>query len=395
MSLSLTDLTRLAFISLRGKPFRSTLTALGIFMGVVAVSAPLQVRNISQAVLAREMDNREAPQAVIYPRFNPITNQRPTLKIADLDFLRSRLSGLRAISTSVQGQGGKIFFEDKEVESDTRGVSREFLETSGRIIVKGRFFNDSDFDNYRPVVVIDEFAAKELFGTQDPIGQRIYFQNRPYFVIGVVQQRRQFYSQEPRGLMLIPITTYTVITGRQEIDRILVRPVENKDLETLGKEAGEFLKQHYPGTEYYVSTNITDIQYMERMLTIVSVILVVLGSIALAVGGVGITNITIASVLERTREIGLRRALGATKSDVLYQFLLEAALISLLGGTIAVASVHGITVVVSKIFNLPYKFAPTTAVAAVGSALVVGVGAGFVPAYRASRLDPVKALRSE
>ena len=134
---------------------------------------------------------------------------------------------------------------------------------------------------------------------------------------------------------------------------------------------------------------------MNRVSTVVSVVLVILGSIALAVGGVGITNITIASVLERTQEIGLRRALGATRSDILFQFLLEAALISLLGGTMALITVHGVTVIVSSVFNLPYEFSPSIAITAVGSALFVGLGAGFIPANRASLLDPVKALRSQ
>ena len=394
MSLSPLDLLNLAFISLRGKPLRSSLTALGVFMGVVAVSAPLQVRNISQAVLAREMENREAPHAIVYIGPNPITGQMPQLEMADLEFLRSRLSGLRSISAVVSGSIDKIFFQDKEVQSESRGVTIEFLETSGRAMIEGRFFSDSDFDRYRPVVVIDEFVKQKLFPAQDPIGQRIYFQNRPYFVIGVVQQRRQFFREEPRGLMLMPITTYSILIDRLNINPIFLRPIENKDLENLGKRAAEVLKRRYPGMEYYPGSNIADIKYYEGMLTIVSAILLVLGSIALAVGGVGITNITIASVLERTQEIGLRRALGATRSDVMYQFLLEAALISILGGTIAIVTVHGITVVVSNIFNLPYKFAPTTAVAGVGSALIVGVGAGFVPAHRASLLDPVKALRS-
>lgn len=392
MSLSLIDLTRLAFISLRAKPFRSSLTALGIFMGVIAVSVPLQVRNISSAVLTREMKKREAAHALIYPRSNQVTGIVAKFKMTDLEFLKAKLNGLRAISSSVQGRSDKIFFQDQELQTQTLGVTEEFLETTGREIIKGRFFTKSDFNNYRSVVVIDEFTEKELFKGEDPISQRIYFQNRLYFIIGVVQQRQQFFRQEPQGLLIMPITTKTILTGRQEIDNILLRPNDDKNLETLGNEAVKLLKERYPGIEFLASSNIVDVQFMNRVSTVVSVVLVILGSIALAVGGVGITNITIASVLERTQEIGLRRALGATRSDILFQFLLEAALISLLGGTMALITVHGVTVIVSSVFNLPYEFFPSIAITAVGSALFVGLGAGFIPANRASLLDPVKAL---
>ena len=395
MSLSLIDLTRLAFISLRAKPFRSSLTALGIFMGVIAVSVPLQVRNISSAVLTREMKKREAAHALIYPRSNQVTGIVAKFKMTDLEFLKAKLNGLRAISSSVQGRSDKIFFQDQELQTQTLGVTEEFLETTGREIIKGRFFTKSDFNNYRSVVVIDEFTEKELFKGEDPISQRIYFQNRLYFIIGVVQQRQQFFRQEPQELLIMPITTKTILTGRQEIDNILLRLNDDKNLETLGNEAVKLLKERYPGIEFLASSNIVDVQFMNRVSTVVSVVLVILGSIALAVGGVGITNITIASVLERTQEIGLRRALGATRSDILFQFLLEAALISLLGGTMALITVHGVTVIVSSVFNLPYEFSPSIAITAVGSALFVGLGAGFIPANRASLLDPVKALRSQ
>jgi putative ABC transport system permease protein len=122
--------------------------------------------------------------------------------------------------------------------------------------------------------------------------------------------------------------------------------------------------------------------------------LTAVGIISLLIGGVGIANITIAAVMERTPEIGLRRAIGAKKQDILLQFILEAAILSLLGGIAAIISVHGLTMVVAETFNLPYEFESKTAALSLGSALLVGVGAGFLPAVRASRLDPVKALRN-
>ncbi|MGL5065399.1 MAG: ABC transporter permease, partial [Microcoleus sp.] len=145
----------------------------------------------------------------------------------------------------------------------------------------------------------------------------------------------------------------------------------------------------------YVGNNIEEILAQQQTLEMVSRSLLAVGMISLLVGGVGIANITIASVAERTREIGLRRAIGATQREVMLQFILEAVLLSLFGGISAIVTVHVLTVFVADTFKLPYKFDSGTATLALGSALLVGVGAGFLPARKASQLDPVKALRSD
>jgi putative ABC transport system permease protein len=396
VSIAFFDLVQLAISSLRGKPLRSALSTLGIFMGVVAVSAPMQVSNISRAMLAKEMQMREVPQVTIYPQWNPVMQQQPAeLKLADMEFLKARLVGLRAISTSSSAGSEPIWFREKKANVEANAISQEYLETTGRGLIRGRFFSAADFDNYRPVVVIDEFLQKQLFLNVDPIGQRIHFQGRPYFVVGVIEQRQQFVSAEPRGLLLMPITLYGALYGQLRINMLSLRPSNPDDLKKLGDEAAQLLQQRFPGQKFAHWSNIEDIKYRQQLMNTVSLTLLVLGSIALLVGGVGITNITIASVMERTSEIGLRRALGATRSDIMWQFILEAALLSLFGGAIAIATVHSITVVVTNTFQLPYKFNSTTAALGIGSALVVGVGAGFFPARRASKLDPVKALRSQ
>ncbi len=144
----------------------------------------------------------------------------------------------------------------------------------------------------------------------------------------------------------------------------------------------------------FVRNNVKEILKQKDTLDLASRGLTAVGIISLLIGGVGIANITIAAVIERTPEIGLRRAIGAKRRDILLQFILEAALLSLVGGTAAIATVHGLTIVVTNTFKLPYTFESSTAVLSLSSALLVGVGAGFLPALRASQLDPVKALRS-
>ena len=395
MSISPLDLLNLVYVSLRGKLLRSALSSLGVFMGVVAVSAPLQVYNIGRAIIARDMEQREVPQVKIYPIFNPVTIQSAQLKLTDLEFLRARLAGLQAISTDMSALAGEgVIFGDQVTNADLKAVSQEFLETTGRKLIKGRFFSPADFDQYRPVVVIDKLLQQKLFKGEDPIGKRIYSEGRPYFVVGVIENK-QFLEEQPKGLLLMTITLYSALQGRQNISTISLRPTNPQDLENLGNQAVQLLEDRFQGLKFWQGSNISDIRFREQLLNRVSAILLLVGSIALLVGGVGITNITIASVMERTSEIGLRRALGATQLDIMLQFIGEAVLLSLFGGTIAIATVHGITVIVANSFDLPYNFNGTTAVIAISSALVTGTGAAFFPARQGSKLDPVKALRSQ
>jgi putative ABC transport system permease protein len=161
-------------------------------------------------------------------------------------------------------------------------------------------------------------------------------------------------------------------------------------LEERGKQ---LLNQRFPGSDLFARNNVREILKQKETLELASRGLTAVGIISLLIGGVGIANITIAAVIERTPEIGLRRAIGARRRDILLQFILEAALLSLLGGTAAIATVHGLTTVVAKTFKLPYQFESGTALLSLSSALLVGVGAGLLPALQASQLDPVKALR--
>ncbi|GAB1539541.1 hypothetical protein NUACC21_22080 [Scytonema sp. NUACC21] len=174
-----------------------------------------------------------------------------------------------------------------------------------------------------------------------------------------------------------------------------MRPRKLEDLKNLEAQTKKLLEQRFPGQKFYVSNNVEDILEQQKTLESVSMALAAVGAISLLVGGVGIANITIATVAERTAEIGLKLAIGATKQDIMLQFISEAALLSLLGGTAALITVHGLTLVVANTFDLPYQFESTTATLSLGSALLVGVGAGFLPALRASQLSPVTALRSK
>jgi putative ABC transport system permease protein len=374
---------------------RSFLSGIGVFMGVAAVSATLQVENISRAVIKQQLDERDAPQIEMYATWSPITKDRAKVSLEDLKLLQKQLKGLKSISASNWMGTLSVSFQNEQANPYSFATTIDFLNTLGRKLIAGRSFNYSDFETYQPVVIIDQFLADKLFGSIDPLGKTIYINFRPYVVVGVVVTKPLWNGQEPTGIVYLPMAIYSAVTGQKEIDSLLLRPSKIENLDPMGEQAKKILEKRFSGYKFDFGKTSGDILERQKTLDSVSKALLVVGAISLIVGGVGIANITIASVIERTPEIGLRRAVGATQLDIMLQFILEAAILSFIGGTIAIITVHGATILVAKQFKLPYQFNNKTAALALSSAILVGVGAGFFPALRASQLDPVKALRGE
>lgn len=394
MGLSAFNLLELTCRSLHSNPLRSFLTALSIFMGVAAVSATLQVGNISRAVIAQQLAKRDSPQVMLELTRERGSTQSTEMSLDDMEFLRRNLLGWQSISAVYWVGSSQTEFQAEEANPLMLAVSEEFLLASGRTMVAGRFFTTADFASYRSIAVIDQLLVDKLFKGQQPVGQLLNVEGRPYVVVGVVQTKLEG-DAPPEGQLVVPISVYNALTASHSIHIIRIRPNEIKDLESLGSQAEQLLAQRYPGRSFWVWNNVEDILQQQKVLELSSQALTVVAAVSMLVGGVGIANITIASVKERTTEIGLRRALGATQGDILLQFILEAALLSLLGGTAALGAIHGLTVTIANTLNLPYQFESKVIALALSSALLVGVGASLSPALQASRMEPDKALRSE
>ncbi len=389
MSLSSRDLCLAAWRSLAATPARSGLTALGVFLGAAAVSATLQVAAISRAIIANRLAAQEAPQITASAR----SEGRHAVSSADLELLVEQVPGLEAASGSAFFKRGAALYGDRRVDLWVEAVSSQHLQTSGRQLQAGRFFSVAERDRLQAIAVVDEYLREQLFGEQPALNQQILVAGVPYTVIGVMESKLRSADSELRGEMLVPLSYYRALSGRQTLGWFQLRLAQLADLPQTEQAVETWLAARFPDAEISTSNNVMAIRDQQRTLRLASRSLLAVGIVALAIAGVGIANITLATVWERTGEIGLRRAVGARQRDILLQFVLEAVLVGTVGATTAVVSVTGLTRLVASHFELPYQFAVRDVVLTLSAALLVGVSASALPAYQASQIAPARALR--
>jgi putative ABC transport system permease protein len=396
MPLSPLDLSLNTFRDLTGNWVRSGLTTLGIFMGVTAINATLNIDAITSRVLQERLESRDNPYVSpwIYGRDKPPVEWSDEV-IADLQqsvpgiVSISRVNWLRASQVQYLGNATSEF--------DSSAVSENYQRTTGRQILQGRFFEPADFAEYRPVVVIDEVLEEQLFEGANPIGEGIFIDQTRFTVVGVTESKKVWEEEELSGTLWVTESYGDVIQGPFRYGRrIQIAIADLENYETIQDQIQTYLEQNFPGYSVNVWGNVGDIYEEEQQLEASVQVLKVVGIMALVIGGVGIANITIAAIMERTREIGLRRAIGATDLEVMAQFIAEAALLSLLGGATAVVAVHFLTkTATTTLFEAPYEFSPRDAAISMGAAFAVGVGSSFLPALRVTQIDIIQALRGD
>ena len=394
MGLPLPDLLFMTWRSLTNQWLRSGLTAFGVFMGVGAVSATLNIQTITREQIDIKLAARDQPfvSPWVYSRQGPTPELDETVQKS----LRDSVSEIRSISSIGNVYSiDKVQYEDQEAEIRARSVSLNYLDTTGRQVLQGRFFDQADVEQYRPVALIDEKLAESLFQEQSSLNKTIYANGNRFVIIGVMEAKSNS-DWGDSGEVWITQTFAQVLAGEYQWDSLQISAHSLTQINDLSTAVEAFLLQNFPQAEVYIWSNADDLLEDLEVQQIASAALTAVGLIALVIGGVGIANITIAAVLERTKEIGIRRAIGASKLEVMSQFILEAVILSLLGGAAAVATVHGLTrVATTVVIEAPYRFSSRNAALSMGAAVAVGVGASFVPALRATQIDIVKALRSD
>ena len=395
MAISFFDLLKLTGRSLHKDWVRSSLTGLGVFMGVAAVSATLNIAAITNTQIEQKLAERDRPY--IQPWMQPAPGfDWPELTQDDPIALKRAIPEIRTISeVAWMWTDWTIEFERNVAkDADIQGVSQNYIDTTGRRILKGRFFNRMDFEQYRSVAIVDEMLVTNLFEQTSPVNQPIYANGIRLLVIGVVETKSE--SSEYRrksGVLWVPQPLAESLS--QRIGKSLqIAPHQLEQVPIVQAKIKQVLESRHPNASAFSISNATDLVKERELHRTSSQALAAVGLIALVISGIGIANITIAAVLERTKEIGLRRAIGATRGEIMLQFVLESVLISVLGGVAAIATVHGIThVTTTTILPAPYTFSWRNAAISMSAAIAVGVGSSFFPALRATQIDVVAALR--
>ena len=420
---------RIAFKGIWSHKMRSFLTMLGIIIGIASIISIVSTikgtnEQIKENLIGAGNNNVDIkltqgeaeyymdmgnPAGVIVPNEDIKERIRNIDDVACATFYNSRPWGTR------------IGYKDAKLENAALyGADLDFFRTKGYVISEGRNFVKEDIENNAKVIIVDEYASRGLFLDESPIGKTVEIKGEPFVVIGTVKKSEEFkpvienindyymYFSDTTGMIVMPYDVWPILFRYDEPVNVSVMANSTEKMSVIGKKVedimnelivpvnGEQEEQENSGQVNYKAADLLKtVQNLQRVSESTNKQLLWIASISLLVGGIGVMNIMLVSVTERTREIGLKKAIGARKRKILTQFLTEAAVLTSVGGTLGVIVGIIMSFVISKISQTPMSISLGAGVLAVVFSMLIGIIFGFLPSYKAANLNPIDALRYE
>lgn len=394
---------RIAATALSRNKLRTALTMLGIIIGVGAVVAMLSIGAGAQAAVEKNLSSLGVNTVEVYPgyrrgRSRGAEGAQRKLVVADWKALR-RLEKVKSSYPSV-GTNSQVIYGSSNWSTNVVGSSPEYFDIMNWPAAQGRTFTESESNSAALVVVLGKKVALELFGGTDPVGETVRIKGFPFRVVGVLEEKGGSAWRNRDDVVVIPyLVVVTRLKGENRLGSITLQAHSPEEVGELERVAVQFLNQRYniddeeEGFQSYNRDEATSV--VGESTRAFSLLLGGVASVSLLVGGIGIMNIMLVSVTERVREIGIRMAVGARGRDILSQFLLEAVLISVLGGAVGIALGAWVAHWLAGLAGWPTIISNSAVLLAFGTSAFIGIFFGFYPAYQASRLDPIQALRKE
>ncbi|MFZ5670497.1 MAG: ABC transporter permease [Pseudomonadota bacterium] len=409
------DLVGFAAGAIAAHPMRSALTSLGVVIGVAAVVMMTSIGLGAQQRVTSAIGGLGSNLLIVMPGasrgpgggfVSMGAGTGMSLSADDAEAIADQLEGAVAVAPTVRG-GAQLTAEGANWQTRVEGVTPDYLAARDLTIASGRMFDEAEARQGRKVVVIGQTIATELFGEgADPIGKRIRVGTVPFEVIGVLTPKGQSgFGQDQDDIVLGPLQAVrSRVVGRRvrgdNVQTIYVKAAAAEELDRLQEDVSNLLRERHrirqgQDDDFSVQNMASIMEAMQASVKTFTSLLAAVAAVSLVVGGVGIMNIMLVAVTERTREIGLRMAVGARRNDVLLQFALEAVTLSVIGGIIGLVIGVGGAFLMAKLGQWPVAIASWSIPVALGFSLLVGLVFGAYPSWRAARLDPIEALRRE
>ncbi len=400
--MDLIETVRVAFDALSSNKLRSSLTMLGVVIGVASVILLVSIGEGARNYISEQFAGLGTNLLIIQPGkvetkgMLPPVSTTKKLIYADAEALKKRGYPIKLVAPVVIGTG-TTKYQNRHRDTPVIGITPEFQEARNLRVEIGSFITDVDVEGERKVCVLGRKVVSELFGTANPLGRIVSLNEAKYRVVGIMEKKGVSLGTDIDDIVFIPVKSAQALFNTDRLFEIIVSIAASEEIDRGTKIITQILKKRHDTKEdFTITSQAAMLSTFQTILTSMTFVLAGIAGISLVVGGIGIMNIMLVSIKERTREIGIRKAVGATRRDILSQFLIESVALSTVGGIIGIVIGGGIAYSLNLVFpELPTSVSGWSVSMAFGFSALVGIFFGVYPAKKAAALHPIEALRYE